>query len=121
MKIAVQIILITSLTFWVVLTAVRIERLNAQSGYYLPRRDGGTDGKWRQSLQRSPRDQLRDLVGSIGILQYLFAPLAFVVGLFGAARLHSFPARTFSGLCSLLALVCLGLALYRGYFTSLGS
>src|SRR5215471_9422132 len=36
-----------SLAVWVGFTSFRIERLNAEAGFYLPRRDGGADGTWR--------------------------------------------------------------------------
>jgi hypothetical protein len=65
-------------------TAVRIEILNAQAGYYLPRQDrqlDGTfaDGKWRVSLENTPRDQLRSVVQTYGAIQYVMAPLLFGV------------------------------------------
>src|SRR5437867_350241 len=71
--------LMIGLAVWVALSCVRVERLNAQAGFYLPRRDGGADGQWRISRQNTPRDQLRGLIMSAGLLQYLFAPI--VVGL----------------------------------------
>lgn len=72
---AVVMFLLTAL---VLQTDVRIEVLNFQAGSYLPRKDrnpDGTlaDGKWRVSLENSPRDQLRALVGTYGLLQYLLA------------------------------------------------
>ena len=38
--------LLLGLGVWVLTTAVRIEVLNAEAGYYLPRGNDG-DGKWR--------------------------------------------------------------------------
>ena len=67
------------LTIWVAHTALRIEILNARSGYYLPRKDGGADGKWRQSALNTPRDRLRDWVGGPGLLQYVLTPVLLVL------------------------------------------
>ena len=61
-------------------TAVRIEILNARAGYFLPRQDRQPDGtfaegKWRMSLENTPRDQLGEVVQIYGIMQYVMAPV----------------------------------------------
>jgi len=57
-----------ALAIWVGFVSVRIERMNAEAGYYLPRHDD--DGTWRLSSLATPRDQLFRQVASIGCDQY---------------------------------------------------
>jgi hypothetical protein len=58
---------------WITFVAIRIETQNATAGYYLPRHD--EPGKWRMSRENMPRDQSRTLVSTVGLCQYLLAPL----------------------------------------------
>ena len=120
MKVTFRITLLAALTLWVAVTAIRIERLNAESGIYLPRRGSSADGKWRISLQNSPRDRLRALVQGVGLLQYLLAPVTAALGLSLVARGGVLSVRIFAVFCTGIGLIALCLAFYRGYFTSLG-
>lgn len=61
------------LALWVTAVAIRIETQNAAAGYYLPRRD--EPGKWRISRENTPHNQLRSLVSTVGLCQYLLASL----------------------------------------------
>jgi hypothetical protein len=63
----ILVLIMLVLAAFVFQTAVRIEVLNAQADYYLPRKDrnpDGTfsDGEWRMSQENTPRDQLRGVV-----------------------------------------------------------
>jgi hypothetical protein len=105
-------------TVWVAVSAVRIERLNADAGVYLPRHDD--DGEWRVSRDGTPRDQLRRLVSSIGLLQYLFAPLVVGLSALHLVRRESGKRRIVVACSGVVGLAALILAFYRGYFSSLG-
>lgn len=125
MKTVVTFPILLILTAWIVITAIRIEQQNARAGYFLPRTD--MEGKWRMSALRiggkpipSARDELREMVNSIGIYQYVLAPAAAALGLIIARNSAALLRRGIALLCTLLSIVCLGLAVYRGYFTSLG-
>ena len=116
----ISFIFMILLTLWVVHAAVRIEILNAQSGYYLPRKDRGTDGKWRQSLRNTPRDKLRAWVGGPGLLQYVLSPALLVLSFYHFTLKKPVSYRGAAGLCGICCLVCMFLIFYRGYFSSLG-
>ena len=112
------------LALWVAAVAVRIEIVNVAAGNYLPRhsefREDGTLVKWRIDLSNSPRNTLRHLVETVGLLQY---PLTFV--LLGFAAFHSLSPRwhrerSIAGCSGIIAATALGLAIYRAYFPSLG-
>ena len=118
MIIRITFLLLVGLTVWVAVSAVRIERLNAATGYYLPRHDD--DGKWRISRESTPRDQLRGLVSSIGLLQYLFAPLVVGLSAYPFSRRDSAARRLLAACSGVVGIAALGLAFYRGYFSSLG-
>ncbi len=121
MKHHLPILLLTMLTAWMTATMLRIEMLNAQAGRYLPRTDGDADGKWRISPHRQPRDQLRGLVETIGLLQYPLALIAIVASLLLLMAPHSTrPTRRLATICGILAAICLIMAIHRGYFSSLG-
>jgi len=121
----VLIILLMLLTAFVLHSAARIEALNIRAGNYLPRRDrdpNGSlgDGKWRNSRENTPRDQLRDAVQTFGIMQYVLAPLLLIfsfVVFFKNRRSWVGVAATFSVFA---AGVAMSLMLYRDYFGSLG-
>lgn len=110
--------LLGAVTFWLLATAVRIERLNAAAESYLPRNDD--DGKWRVSSQYTARDHLRGLVGTIGLGQYVLAPAAIILGVGLASRSQAGAVRPLAMGCCAIAFGCLGLAWYRGYWSSLG-
>jgi hypothetical protein len=113
------------LAAFVVQTVVRVEILNYEAGKYLPRTDRnaeGTfaDGKWRSSMENSPRDQLRSLVRTWGLMQFLLAPLLLIIAVvvfFKSRRSWVKIAATFS---VIVAGVAITLALYREYYRSLG-
>ena len=84
MRNRIPVLVIVLLAAFVISTTARIEVLNYQAGNYLPRSDrnpDGTlaDGKWRASLDNTPRDQLRSAVQTFGLLQYVLAPLLLVL------------------------------------------
>jgi hypothetical protein len=107
------------IALWVTTAAVRIEIQNASAGYYLPRRDK-EPGKWRMSRENTPRDQLRGLVSTVGLFQYLLAPLLMAPAAIHATRRNT-PWRRWLALGSgAVGLIALSLAFYRGYFSSLG-
>lgn len=113
------------LTAVVLHSAARIEVLNMQAGNYLPRRDrapDGTlaDGKWRISPENNARDQLRAAVQTLGIVQYVLAPLALIFSLavfFKTRRSWASVVATFSAAS---AVVAIWLMFYRDYYGSLG-
>ncbi len=119
-------ILITALlTACVFYTAVRIEVLNAQAGYYLPRQDkkpdgSFSDGKWRVSMNNSPRDQLREIVESYGLMQYLLAPILLMLSVFVTARSKPLWAKIIASISLLVSVAAIYLAFYREYLSSLG-
>jgi hypothetical protein len=109
------------LALWVLVIAIGIEWYNYRAGFYLPRTDWIHDpGKWRVSRWLEPRDELRYLVQSHGLYQY---PLALI--LIAWSLIDHFVRRTshsviFNFTCASIGLLALILAIYRGYFTSLG-
>ena len=118
MIIRITFLVLVVLTVWVAVSAVRIERLNAEAGYYLPRHD--EDGKWRVSRDDTPRDQLRGLIIRVGLFQYLLAPLVVGLAAFHVARRDSATRRSLAACSGVVGLVALSMAFYRGYFSSLG-
>jgi len=122
----VPIFIIFLLSSFVLHTAVKIEILNAQAGNYLPRHDrqpDGTfaDGKWRASLENTPRDQLRKAVQTYGIVQYVIAPLLFAVAAFVALKSKVRWAKVAGATSVFVAVVALWLMFYREYWSSLGA
>ena len=114
------------LSAFVFTTAVRIEILNAQAGYYLPRQDrqpDGTfaDGKWRVSAENTPRDQLRGVVETYGIMQYVMAPLLFAIAALVVLKTKIIWARVIGATGVLVAVIALWLMFYREYWPSLGT
>jgi len=113
------------LTAFVVQTAVRIEVLNFQAGSYLPRKDrnpDGTlaDGKWRVSLENGPRDRLRALVETFGLLQYLLAPLLLIFAIFVLLKSRGSWVKIVATLSLVVSTIAMSLTLYREYYQSLG-
>ena len=122
-QILVSIILL--LAAFVVYTSLRIEYLNVRAGSYLPRHDrkadgSFSDGKWRVSSEYTPRDQLRKMVATFGLMQYLIAPLLLMLSVLTVVRTKSGWVRLFGSCCCVIALSALTLMYYRGYYTSLG-
>ena len=106
---------------YVVGVMVWIEVLNAWSGFYLPRDLTIDSGPWRQSLAHTPRDRLRDVVDSVGLLQYPLVPVAFFLGLCLFADTRATRWSRWTSIMVLLGSLLAGTSvLYRGYFTSLG-
>ncbi len=106
-------------------SAVRIEVLNAQAGYYLPRQDKNSDGsfsdgKWRVSMNNSPRDQLREVVESYGLMQYLLAPLLLILSIFVIAKSKQVSAKIFASVSIFVSMAAIYLMFYREYLASLG-
>lgn len=113
------------LAAFVLQTAVRIEVLNNRAGNYLPRKDrnpDGTlaDGRWRVSSENNPRDQLRGLVETSGLLQYVFAPLLLILALAVILRSRRSWTKLVGSLSTLVAIIAISLMLYRQYYQSLG-
>ena len=118
MIIRITFLVLLTLTVWVAVSAVRIERLNAEAGYYLPRHD--EEGKWRVSREGTPHDQLRGLVTNVGLPQYVFAPLVVGLSAFYLSDRESATRRLLSACSGVVGLAALSLAFYRGYWSSLG-
>jgi hypothetical protein len=121
----VAVLVMILLAAFVIQTAARIEVLNSQAGNYLPRQDrnpDGTfaDGKWRASLENTPRDQLRGVVQTLGLLQYLLAPLLLILAVAVSLRSRELRTKRAGAVCAVVALIAVSLMLYRGYYQSLG-
>ena len=123
MKHTLPILLLIILVAWTTSATIRIELLNAQADYYLPRTDSGADGKWRTSMHRQPRDQLRGLIQTIGLPQYPLTLIAITASL----KLAMMPRTSRSTSIGRIAVICgsvatigLTMAIYRGYYSSLG-
>jgi hypothetical protein len=115
----IALALMFGLGVWLITTAVRIEVLNAKAGYYLPGREGDV-GKWRISRNNTPRDQLRGMVQTIGLLQYVLAPVLIALSGVSFFVFKCIRARVVSGFAGAAGCMALGLALYRAYLPSLG-
>ena len=114
------LLLVIALAAWTLIVAVRIEQVNAEAGYYLPGRHGDAIGKWRISGENSPRDRLRGLVSGYGLWQYPLTLLLVLSSICICVRTASMLRRGTAICMGLIGLVALGLAIYRGYFPSLG-
>ncbi len=113
-------------------TAVRIELLNADAGHILPRmselRGTGELVKWRSHPNpTTPADiaqnQLREVVSTWGLSQYPLALATMFFALFipyRSARRGGIPIAIISTVVMLIALAAIALAMYRGYWSSLG-
>lgn len=111
-------LLMIGLGLWVSVVAGVIEGQNARADYYLPRQDR-YDGKWRVSVEGTPRDRLRDLVSGVGLFQYLLAPLCIAMGAVHACRESAIWRRRVAVVVCGTGAMALALAVYRGYFESL--
>ncbi|HEV2693097.1 MAG TPA: hypothetical protein VG347_09410 [Verrucomicrobiae bacterium] len=105
------------LNAWTALSVIRIERLNAEAGLYLPRHIH--DGKWRISPDNTPCDRLRELVNGIGLFQYLLAPLVIGLSAFVFVRKGPHTHHIVAIFTMAIGLAALGLAFYRDYLSSL--
>lgn len=118
-------VLLLVLTALAGFTAGRVEVLNAQAGFYLPRDFAVDGGKWRQSLYvvtaaENARNQMRDVVGTWGLVQY---PLTYGLVVAYGVTLYRRPAlrwRMPLVVGALATVGCVVLMHYRGYFTALG-
>ena len=113
------------LTAFVFQSAVRIEVLNIQSGSYLPRRDrnlDGTlsDGKWRISAENTSRDQLREAVQTLGLLQYVLAPLLLLLALGVLLKTRRSWSGSLAAFSGVVAVSAISLMLYREHYESFG-
>ena len=152
-------LLCLALGLYVASVCWRIELLNAEAEYYLPRRDlrEGENPRWRVSLvvdeeswiqhvrsthkgevDHSPLtpeefkkmvadtkqwkawNNLRGVVSQQGLAQYPIAMLTAAWSAYLFRKRLDWRLRAVAGSAFALALISLGLALYRGYFTSLG-
>jgi len=125
MRTFIPILIVLLLAVFVAYTAVRIEILNAQAGYYLPRQDkvsdgSFSDGKWRVSMNSSPRDQLREVVESYGLMQYLLAPFLLIISVLVIAKSRSVSAKILGSVCTFVSMSAISLMFYREYLSSLG-
>jgi hypothetical protein len=126
MRTFIPVVLLFILTTVVFQTAVRIEVLNFHAGSYLPRKDrnpDGTfgDGKWRlSSVENGPRDQLRGLVETFGLLQYLLAPLLLIFAIIVFLKSSRSSLKVGATLSLVVSIISISLMLYRQYYQSLG-
>jgi hypothetical protein len=125
MRTLIPAVVMFLLTAFVLQTAVRIEVLNFQDASYLPRKDRNPDGtlaygKWRVSLENSPRDQLRALVETLGLLQYLLAPLLLIFAIIVLLKLTRSWVQIGATLSLVASMIAMSLMLYREYYQSLG-
>jgi hypothetical protein len=101
-------------------TAIQIEVLNAKANFYLPRDDDCADGKWRISPNNTPRDKLRGLINSLGLLQYVLAPILLIVSITQMKKYNDSNFKhKISIVCIIGSILCISLMIYRGYFSSL--
>lgn|GEM_PF-1263326 len=124
MKNRVLILTMILLTAVVLQTAIRIEILNAKAGYYLPRTDftpdtAFPDGKWRISGENGPRDQLRDVVQTFGLIQYALAPFLLILAILVAWRSRRLWAKVVGTASIISVIAAIWLMLHREYFQSL--
>jgi hypothetical protein len=113
------------LTAFVLQSAARIEVLNMRAGNYLPRSDRNSadslaDGKWRMSQENTSRDQLRGLVKTLGLLQYVLAPLLLILAIAVFLKSRGSRAKVGAAFSVFVATIAISLMLYREYFQSLG-
>lgn len=124
MKKRVLIIVMILLTAFVLQSAARIEILNMRAGNYLPRSDRNpvdslADGKWRISQENTSRDQLRGLVQTLGLLQYVLAPLLLILAIAVFLKSRGSRAKVAAAFSVFVATIAISLMLYREYFQSL--
>ena len=113
------------LAAFVIQTAARIEVLNARAGNYLPRNDRNldatfADGTWRVSEGITPRNQLRSVVQTFGLLQYALAPLLFMLAAAVSLRSRKSWTKVAGTVSEFVAVIAVWLMLYREYYQSLG-
>lgn len=111
------LILMFGLTIWIAAIAIIIEAKNVEAGSYLPRNMEIDAGKWRVSREGTPRDELRALIKSVGLLQYPLSISAISLAVFHLASRRSILLAAFG---VVLGVIALGIAMYRGYYSSLG-
>lgn len=109
--------LMVVLMIWVTAVAIVIEAKNVEAGSYLPRNMEIDAGKWRVSREGTPRDELRAMIKGIGLLQYPLSILLISLAMFHLTTRRSILPAAFGAMTGVIAL---GLAVYRGYYSSLG-
>ena len=115
----ITFVIMLLLAGWVTFVAIRIELLNAAAGYYLPVKQ--PDGKWRISPFNTPRDQLREVIYSMGLVQYPLALALIALSVFQFVGNNDLPSRRKIALVScIIGITAFSLASYRGYLPSLG-
>ena len=113
------------LAAFVIQMVARIEVLNARAGNYLPRNDCNpdadfADGRWRVSEGIAPRNQLRSVVQTFGLLQYVFAPLLFMLAVAVSLNARKSWMKVAGSVSVFVAVIAVWLMLYREYYQSLG-
>jgi hypothetical protein len=116
----IALYILIGLSIWVITVALRIEWLNYRADFYLPRTDWPEEGnpKWRS--RGGANGQLHDWIGTFGQLQYILALALLVLAFHIAGFLRRDPLVWLPITSGLIAIFALSLAVYRGYFTSLG-
>ena len=113
--------LMIGLAIWVISVGAVIEWKNSVAGYYLPRRDAEAGSKWRVSYgDYTPNDQLRQLVESVGLLQYPVCLILGALAVFHFNKRENQSRRILSAIAAACSFLALCIAFYRGYFSSLG-
>jgi hypothetical protein len=125
MAISFATIVMVLLAGTVLQTAARIEVMNIRAGNYLPRSDRNpdgsfSDGKWRISPDNTPRDQLRGLVETFGLAQYVLAPLLLLFAIAVYLKSRRWWAKAAAVFSLSVAGIAISLMFYREYYQSLG-
>jgi EamA domain-containing membrane protein RarD len=76
---------------------------------------------WRISQEITPRDQLRGVVRTFGLLQYVLAPLLLAVSALAAKKSKPRWAKVAGFIVMLAAVIAIWLMLHREYYQSLGA
>jgi hypothetical protein len=111
-----------ALAVWVAHICFRIELLNARADHWLSRPESHDPDvkKWRASGDPA-RDELREWVGSWGVLQYLLTPFAILLAVAVMFSRRPRWQRFVAGSCGLISIGVAALTFYRGYLSALGS
>jgi hypothetical protein len=125
MRSRIPVLVMILLTAFVIQTVARIEVLNTRAGNYLPRNDLNpdatlADGKWRVSEGITPRNQLRSVVQTFGLLQYVLAPLLFMLAVAVSLKSRKSWMKVAGSVSVFVSVIAVWLMLYREYYQSLG-
>ena len=74
----------------------------------------------REVFREKTNNSLRSSVSSLGLMQYILAPLSLIYSLIIALRSKKIFVKMISAVFALSSGTCMIVMLYRGYFTSLG-